>query len=55
MLATDWVKAGSVQPYGVCLYTLSNVVRHRSLGIPGMDLASVHLPNQYLIKLASKT
>lgn len=30
------------------------LTRGHSLGIPGMDLASVHHPGQFLIKFASK-
>ena len=32
----------------------TNILCNQSLGILGMDLASFHHPNQYLIKLASK-
>lgn len=52
MLIFNWTKAGSVQPYGFCLYMpLTNVIHCQTLAITGMDLASVYCPGRYLIIL----
>lgn len=57
MLASDWTKLGSTQPGGVCLYKHHSLVNSRghSLGVPGMDLASVPHSGHYLVKPASSS
>ena len=45
MLTPDCMKAGSMG--------WANIICSHSLGIPGMNLASVYRSGQYLIKLAS--
>ena len=54
MPAPYWMKAESMDPCGLCLYKhLTNVILGHSVGILSMDLATILLPSQYLITLAS--
>lgn len=53
-MSPGWMKSGNTWLCGFCLYKhQTNTICSHSLGIRGIDLASVHCPGRYLAKLGS--